>query len=464
MVSQARPLACENGLTMAGVLRYMFLLLAFAMQLSATAPKPGIPVKHIPLRKQYVPISKNNKTVAYKTAYFGEIQVGTPTPQRFTVVFDTGSGHLILPSGGCHSETCLKHRRFNRSSSASAVDIEHDGQLIKPGAKTRDQLNITFGMGRVVGEFVHDVACIGDDSSDCVQLRIVVANFMSPEPFGLFSFDGVLGLGLEALTINPRFNLFGQMVAQGLVAEPKFAVFLARHDQGGSYLTFGGHDERCAASGIQWAPVALPKLGYWQVQIKGVRIGDTQLEECADGSCRAILDTGTSLLSVPRQVSKEMHRLLARPVPKDKDQSTDCRSIPGSVIHFDLGDAEVSLAAEDYSRPQPHNATMNTTTGEWRMICRSLLLPVDIAPPLGPKVFIWGEPVLRRYYTVYDWAEKRIGFSKTAANPQKLMEPQDSKSIGTPPAGSLQPGAPLRSVLDEGTANTGATTSGAINV
>ena len=44
--------------------------------------------------------------------------------------------------------------------------------------------------------------------------------------------------------------------------------------------------------------------------------------------------------------------------------------------------------------------TPHTEDG-WQLFCRSLLLPVDLKPPLGPLVFIWGEPVLRRYYTVY---------------------------------------------------------------
>merc|ERR550539_625615 len=191
-------------------------------------------------------------------------------------------------------------------------------------------------------------------------------------------------------------------------------------------ISFGGHDERRASSEIEWAPVAMEDLGYWQVQIKNVRIGETVLEDCADGSCRAILDTGTSLLGVPRQSARIMHRLLARHVPQDTyvDASEiDCRQVPGTSIDFDLGGPVVSLSVEDYSRPTPFNMSIpgKNTSG---LFCRSLLLPVDMRPPLGPKVFIWGEPVLRRYYTVYDLVKKQVGFSLARQSTDSTTSPR----------------------------------------
>lgn len=37
------------------------------------------------------------------------------------------------------------------------------------------------------------------------------------------------------------------------------------------------------------------------------------------------------------------------------------------------------------------------------LICRASLLPVEEIPTLGPKTWILGEPVLRKYYSAYDW-------------------------------------------------------------
>jgi len=396
----------------------------------------------IPLQKQYVPVLRGNKTVAYKTAYFGKVHVGNPESQAFTVVFDTGSGHFILPSTACGSETCAKHRRYNRTSSSSALDIEYDGTLIRPDALERDQVAIAFGTGEVLGEFVREVVCLGSTPGDCVTLRMVLATEMTPDPFGLFAFDGVLGLGLNSLALNPHFSFLAQMAEQNPRVQPRFSVFLARNDGGESTISFGGYDDGRASSELRWAPVAMEELGYWQVQVKSVRIGDAVLEDCADGSCRAILDTGTSLLGVPRQAARAMHRLLARHVPEAPGASqVDCRRVPGALLHFDLGGPVVSLGVEDYSRPSPFNMTIpgkNTS----KLFCRSLLLPVDMQAPLGPKVFIWGEPVLRRYYTVYDLAKKQIGFA-TAKQPSENADSVGLPAVGAPPPGSLVSGAPL---------------------
>mmetsp|Transcript_88925 Transcript_88925/g.226294 ORF Transcript_88925/g.226294 Transcript_88925/m.226294 type:complete len:492 (+) Transcript_88925:154-1629(+) len=418
------------------------------------------PLLTIPLQKQYVPIQKAGKTVAYKTAYFGTVHVGSSEPrQPFTVVFDTGSGHFILPSTGCNSETCAKHRRYNRTQSPSAVDIEYDGTPIRPDATERDQVSIAFGTGEVLGEFVREVVCVGPAAANaeeaaadrtlrpgCVDLRTVLATKMTDDPFGLFAFDGVMGLGLEALTLAPQFSFFSQMSLQHPSVRPRFAVFLARTDGGESEISFGGHDERRASSELQWASVAMKELGYWQVQVRSVRIGNTVLEDCADGGCRAILDTGTSLLGVPRQAARTMHKMLARHVP-DQDKYTDvaqidCRRVLGQRLEFELmGGMVVSLGAEDYSRPTPFNMTLPNSK-ESKLFCRSLLLPVDMAAPLGPKVFIWGEPVLRRYYTVYDLAEKQIGFTE-ARQPDVSSSPAGLPAVGAPPPGSLVSGAPL---------------------
>lgn len=405
-----------------------------AASVQASKAYPG--VQTIPLRKQYVPVWGKDGTVVYKTSLFGEITVGSPEPQVFTVVFDTGSGHLILPSTKCKSETCMKHRRYDSLYSTNSMEIRHDGTPYPPGKKVRDELKIRFGSGEVQGEFVKDSVCLGPPSTgNCTELHIVLAKTMTEEPFGQFSFDGVLGLGLGALALTPRFHFLSQVAALNPGLLPRFSVYMARSDEGQSAISFGGHDPSYASADLQWASVARPELGFWQVRIKGVYIGDHVLDDCADGGCYAILDTGTNQLGVPGQMSRTMYRLLARPVPGGRSDparlSVDCRLVPGARIRFDLGTTQVFLDQEDYSIPEPANMTMDDATRKsWEIFCRSLLLPVDFPEPLGARgsrVFIWGEPVLRNYYTVYDWGERRIGFAPSVAEPGVHVADSGSK-------------------------------------
>ncbi|CAJ1366683.1 unnamed protein product [Effrenium voratum] len=191
--------------------------------------------------------------------------VGHPKPQNFTVVFDTGSGHLFLPDASCQDQVCLRHRRYNRTLSDSAAEINGDGSA---ATKERDMVAISYGIGEISGDFVREVVCIGSSSSSegshCTLARVILAQQLTAEPFQHFHFDGVLGLGLSALALNPEFHLFSQL-SKGDVA-PSFGVFLSQPGHVGSQVTFGGQD--------------LQRFS----------------------GCHAIVDTGTSLLGVPQTV------------------------------------------------------------------------------------------------------------------------------------------------------------------
>merc|ERR1719375_1212434 len=150
----------------------------------------------IALNKQAVALQDTvatNGKVIHKGAYYGQIEVGEPK-QKFTVVFDTGSGN-----------------------------IDADGSTVKKGAP-RDQITVTFGTGEISGVFLEDNICIG---SLCAEGDFVAATEETDDPFSSFNFDGVLGLALNEMSQGPSFNLMDRLVSSGKLKKPIFSVFLS---------------------------------------------------------------------------------------------------------------------------------------------------------------------------------------------------------------------------------------------
>jgi len=440
------------------VARLLIAILASAVVKSA-AEEDLIQGKNaftVPLSKQDVPVISRGKQVAVKTAYYGFIGLGYPE-QSFSVVFDTGSGHLFIPSSKCKEPACVKHVQYDRFQSLTALDINGDGTV--PAEDRRDQVSIAYGTGEIRGEFVKEIVCLAGTSSeatfagdvtnlpsDCTEMRVILARAMTSDPFESFEFDGVLGLGLSSLALHPDFHFFGQLAKRKNIA-PVFSFFISKDDSSRSEITFGGHNPSRLMDRLKWVSVLDPEQGFWHIPVKGIRLGNQSLPMCGgNASCSAIVDTGTSLVGVPSKAyntliygTARMLTAAAATAALQRQQlvqssqesylggegSVDCRHVDGPALTFDLGDFEVVIEASDYSRPVPtqvkgFNSTEPNVTHE---VCRASLLPIDM-PPLGDMVFVWGEPILKKYYTSYDLASQKVGFAlakKAEQEEQNLM-------------------------------------------
>jgi len=406
----------------------------------------------VALRRESSPVRRHGKVASFKTSYSGTIRVGTPA-QEFRVVFDTGSGHIVLPAHECTSETCMKHERFDISKSLTAVAINADGSVVADSDVT-DQIAIGYGSGEVTGEFVRDQVCVGEgDQSTCVVANVVMAIEMSPQPFKSFNFDGIVGLGLSNLALADSFSYFNMLAGGNQLDAPHFGVFLSEGEEGEeSEIAFGGHNPTRLLEPLHWVPVAMPELGYWEVSIKAIRIDGRELEVCKDGTCRGVVDTGTSHLGVPAPYNVEVSQLLTQ----DAGDLFDCRLVQAPEVEIELPGMNLTLNPRNYMRRLPlrDGVTVGSPTGvvledgqpqvvvptqeatqqlvapadayenlaDVKRQCTPKVTRVNLPEPLGPKLFILGEPVLHRYYTVYDWEKLQVGFglSNSRQNTQDL--------------------------------------------
>ncbi|XP_057462718.1 aspartic proteinase A1-like isoform X2 [Actinidia eriantha] len=218
--------------------------------------------------------------------YFGEIGIGTP-PQKFTVIFDTGSSNLWVPSSKCYfSVSCFIHSKYKSSQSSS----------YKKNGKSAE---IHYGTGAISGFFSEDSVKVGN---------LVVKNqeFIeaTSEPgitFMVAKFDGILGLGFREISVGDAIPLWYNMVTQGLIKEPVFSFWLNRNaeEEEGGEIVFGGVDQNHYKGKHTYVPVT--QKGYWQFNMGDVLIGGKPTGYCGTG-CSAIADSGTSLLAGPTSV------------------------------------------------------------------------------------------------------------------------------------------------------------------
>merc|ERR1719201_1081365 len=151
---------------------------------------------------------RNANGVVHKTVFFGKLTIGKPD-QAFSVVFDTGSGNLLVPADDCKSEACVAHKRFLQSKSSGVKEVSCDGTAPVAGQPApHDEVTITFGTGEIWGRCLQDNICVGNV---CDRGSFIAATYESRNPFQSFAFDGVLGLGLLSMSQGQDFNFMHRM-------------------------------------------------------------------------------------------------------------------------------------------------------------------------------------------------------------------------------------------------------------
>jgi hypothetical protein len=316
------------------------------------------------------------------------LRIGTP-PQEFQVVFDTGSGNLIIPSKECKSEACKMHRMFDSKESSTAVNVafaDTPDDEVKPSGD-RDVVTITFGTGEISGLFVKDHICIGDI---CTHGDFIAVTEETDQPFSLVPFDGIFGLGLPQMSEAPHFNVLDCMIRDKVLKKNMFSVYLAADDNDESEISFGQIASHRMASELVWVPVSNP--GYWQVEMKDVVVGADPQELCK-GKCQVAVDSGTSLLAGPSEIVSALNGIL-----DVKDDCSNFDSLPD--LGFLIGGHTLKLSPDDYVDREGRT-------------CSVALMTMDVPPPKGP-LFIFGDPFLRKYYTVYDRENLKVGFALSA--------------------------------------------------
>eukprot|EP00928_Gymnodinium_smaydae_P055895 TRINITY_DN39367_c0_g1_i1.p1 TRINITY_DN39367_c0_g1~~TRINITY_DN39367_c0_g1_i1.p1 ORF type:complete len:459 (+),score=91.11 TRINITY_DN39367_c0_g1_i1:32-1408(+) len=357
----------------------------------------------------------DNKTVHHGSnhgsGYFvGKITIGQPHPQEMHVAFTTSAGMFVLPSATCETVTCQHHRRYNPQNSSTSVDVQLDGRPVDPAGGRRAPPNakregtaLDFAAsdskadGGLKGVIVQDEVCFGDRIGtakgelppSCATVSVVVAMQMDENTFSTLPEDGLVGLGLSALSPHNTLNFIGRLGQAGL--KQQFGLYVA-DDASEAELTFGGWDASRMETSPLWVPVADPSLGHWMMDVVEVQVGGVPLKMCRENLCRGFVHTSSPRMMIPKSVTDEWLEAIGKYKPS---QAIKC-DLPEVSFKLATGDLLV-LRREDYAGPGCEPEFTAHPMGK------------DIAG--GADILIFGEPFLRRYYTVFDWEQNKLGFA-----------------------------------------------------
>jgi hypothetical protein len=315
--------------------------------------------------------------------YYGPIEVGG---QSFKVIFDTGSSNLWVPGKKCNWHTCWLHPRFDESKSKT---FKADGREFK----------VSYGSGPVEGTFNSDTVKVGDvEVPNALFAEISTVSFGPLNiAFAMGKFDGILGLGFSKISSYGIPTAFEMMVSQKLIDEPVFSFYLQKDAAAQGQLTFGGVDHSKFDGEIQYVP--LTDESYWKVAMEGVKYGDADITS----SVSAIVDSGTSLIAGPKDKVSKIAEAAGATLVMGKEYTIDCKKMDSlKSLEITLGGGKkFTLGPEDY---------VLQVQGQ----CLFAFMPIELPPKLG-EMWILGDVFMRKYYTVFDYGNKRVGMAPAKA-------------------------------------------------
>ncbi|KAI0730931.1 acid protease [Earliella scabrosa] len=329
-------------------------------------------------------IPATNQAVTYTTT----VSVGFPAT-KYSLIVDTGSSNTWVGAS----------------------------KTYKPGVtgkKTQNSVSVTYGSGYVYGHEYIDQVSLG--ASLTVPKQSIG---VSQECEGFDGVDGILGLGPADLSINTLYpdkessvptltdNLFKQKKIKANLVAVSFEPTNSKGKVNGE-LTFGGTDPHKISGSIHYAPITRtgPASSFWGID-QSIRYGtSTQILSKASG----IVDTGTTLVLIADDAFEKYQNATGGTL----DSATGLYKITPAAyaklksLFFTINGVTFELTPNAQIWPRALNEEIGGTKNAIYLI----------VGPLGQDSgqgfdFVNGMTFLERFYSVYDTANRRVGFAAT---------------------------------------------------
>jgi len=206
-------------------------------------------------------------------------------------------------------------------------------------------------------------------------------------------FSGILGLAFPKMAAYGIVPVFDNIINQKLLKKNVMSFYYSVNEGTDGEISLGYIDPNRFTGPLKYYPV-IDKF-YWTIRLDDIRLGNKSLGLCQDeDGCRAIVDTGTSLITGPTgDVRKLLHEITV-----NNDCSGYDKSEPLVLV---FGGDEYKLDVPDYIMKK------NIFGKE---SCRALMMPLDVPFPHGPA-WILGDVFMQKFYTIFNRDRNAVGFA-----------------------------------------------------
>jgi len=151
---------------------------------------------------------------------------------------------------------------------------------------------------------------------------------------------------------------------------------------------------------MTWVKVSKPF--YWEINLIDIEYDGKSTNACADPPCKAVVDTGTSLLTGPSSYTQKMIKKLG--VDRGCTNLDDLKTIT-YILSDENGEYRFEIDAKYFVLK-----SQSKRSNGLPKYCRAGFMALDVPKPRGP-LFILGDVFMRKYYTVFDRDNQRIGLA-----------------------------------------------------
>ncbi|KAI9105924.1 aspartic peptidase domain-containing protein [Phlyctochytrium arcticum] len=368
-----------------------------------------------PLRRRQMLVENVTYDASILFAYFGKISIGTPA-QNFTTLFDTGSYQLWVRSTRCGTDTCAGKPMFNWRDSSTYF-------YLKKPAPTA-----SYADGTVVeGTYAIDTVAVARLPTYNLTFEEVTS---SSDASG--AYDSIMGMCWPVPGAPATW--FSTLVRSKGISSPVVGWYIEENDNKGA-INLGGVDQARYVGNFQWIPSygfsndgkgGTPFIFFQGLTLSGSVTKDNVERPLSwkQGKFFSVFDTGASLTILPQQVVADIHA----PYPQmTTNTSASVQQYTGKCNRNEFGPVSLTFMGEGDA-----NVTLTVTPDEWIIYrgvytvsppvydCLSVFAYLDFGTsmPNGvPVGGIIGNAFLRKFYTVFDWAQNRTGFATADRSP-----------------------------------------------